>query len=134
MGFTKNEIEAELTTIEGWRDGDRGKVTIMSPYFKNEEDAILFASFFPKSIGAKKFILGGTDIGVVWYVAITVRNVPGATQGEKNETGRNRLLRALRILKKNGVDVVTRVPEWKGETSPYAMRHWELHAEFLRVA
>ena len=136
MRTSRNEIEAQHTTITGGRFTDRGvpsvRFDIASPYFKNEQDAILFASMFPKSIRARKICLGGLDIGVVWFVVIMVRNTPGATQGEKNETGRTRLLRALRILKKNGVEVVSRVETWNGEPLSCAIGHAELHEEVLR--
>ena len=134
MRYTKTDIEADRTTITGFKyTGTDYSADLVSPYFKNEADAKAYAAMFPKWIRAKKTTLSGLrdDTGawyVVHYVSIfhTQNYRNSKTSGGVNETGLKRLLAAVRVLRKNGIEIFPRL-----SPSECAMTIEELNARFL---
>lgn len=104
--MTKTNDDATTTTIEGWTFATGYGVRIVSPYFESKDEAIAYASRFPKSIRAKVVTLFCEDGRTRFYVRIGVdQDEKSRASGIANETGARRIRRAIEILRRDGIDV-----------------------------
>lgn len=95
-------------------------VEIASPYFETRDEAIAYASQFPKCVRAREFSLSGYQGrggSSVWFVRIHAEHEKTAGNA-KNETGLRRISRAIEILKANGVEVVAYAEGFSSDLSP----------------